>query len=321
MGQLINNPLLPNGWLEYIGKNVPGPAGGSLEWGAGNRIMRVYDGPFLDLHTFMQFLLGYSQRGDGGALNRYMPHRLPWLPHLICTQITNLQPYKFVRKAQTASFGPYAEYERVRVTTAYTCPSYAVVDDTDLARLHAVNNVPDESKRFVVDNYEPTVEAIQRPVGSFKYSETSATGPAIGTEVASGVTQVLTKAQLTLTWMLLPEYGARNLNGVPAIQEAMLGKVNNATWRGHAAGTLLFKAIRMEPVPSPFPLPFIDVQRQWNMSLIFSKFDPPNGGATRGWNLVPYPGDNLWYAVQDSGGNGRTLYQTGDFSTLFTLNG
>lgn len=315
---ILNNLGFPDDWNEYIGKNVQGPAGGSLEWGSSNQAMIVYNGPFFEIVNLAKTLLGYSVRGVGGSLHRSLPHRHPTLPHMVCTRISNFQPYKFLRKATNAQLGTFAEYEFARCTAVYTNINYAIESDGDNSRLHN----GDESYRFVIREYQPTVEAIQRPVGSFEYAETSATGPDVGLEVASGVTQLLTKAQLTLTWVNLPEYGTFDLNERPAIQEALLGKVNNATWRGYPAGTLLFKALKLDPVPAPFPIDFADVHRQWNMQFVLSFFDPPYGNAnSRGHNLVPFPGDNLWYKVVSRDAGASTLYPTADFSTLFTLNG
>lgn len=318
-----NDPInLPAGWVEYIGKNVEAPSGGSLEWGTSNRVTVSYDGPFLDTLTMVQFLLGRSFRTDGGGLSRTLPHRLPWMPHLICTHV-GLRPYRYVQKRQSENFGPFAEYTHMRITGIYTCPDYAVISDTDLAQNFAVNGVPDESRRFVTETYEPSVEGIQRPVGSFEYAETSATGPDIGAEVATGVTQLLSKAQLTLVWRQLPDYGARDADGRPSIQEGLLGSVNNAAWRGFAAGTVLFKALRVVAVPSPLPFPadFFAVPRTWDMHMIFSIFNPPRGDTVRGHNLVPFPGDNKWYKIRSKDAAHTTLYPEGDFSTLFTLNG
>lgn len=327
MAGIINNAAgLPDGWKEYIGNHVEGPVGGTFEWGTATRVTVTYDGPFAELTAFLKFLLGYSRRLVGGALSRSLPHRLPWMPHLVCTSVSSIRPYRYSQKTVAPALGSYADYTHVRVMAVYTCPPYAVLSDADLDRLYPLaNGGRDESRRFVVDRYEPTVEGIQRPTGSFEYAETAAGGPAVGDVVNQGTSQLLSKDQVTLSWMGLPNYGALNSGGRPAAARAYLGCVNNADWRGFTAGTLLFKAYRMDPVPAPFlPDPdnaiLSDVPRQWNLHLIFSEFDPPAGSTTHGHNTTPYPGDNKWYKIRSRDAGHTTLYPTADFNGIFLLN-
>jgi hypothetical protein len=72
-------------------------------------------------------------------------------------------------------------------------------------------------------------------------------------------------------------------------------------------------------------------QVQYDVRFHFQMFDPPPGAAepNRGHNLMPFAGDNQWYAVQSAVGmdgsspaaanQAATPYHYADFSDLFQI--
>ncbi len=153
-------------------------------------------------------------------------------------------------------------------------------------------------------------------------------GPRIGARVTASLQQVLYKREIILTQYRLPAHGLFSL--VTGREENIiqgLCKVNDATFLGCPAGTLLFKGHKLIAKECP-TFEALDAERSgrspitYNCVFNFQYFDPPIGpdATTRGHNLAPWRYNGLWYLIGHSVTE-RRLLESYSFPRLFLLSG
>lgn len=97
---------------------------------------------------------------------------------------------------------------------------------------------------------------------------------------------------------------------------------------GFPMGTLLLEGIEFIPKPLPLPPYLMDIpainnepisQVQYDVVFHWDYFDPPagSGESFQGHNLMPYPGNGLWYAVQSQQDDDDPPTTSGDLLTPF----
>jgi hypothetical protein len=247
---------------------------------------------------------------SAGAINRILPMRFPWpgLRHFIATRISNLVFYSFANKQTPGGGIPnFAFWNRARMTVNFSAVNFALYTDQDIVNVYGGN----EFFRFVEKKTLPSVYAITRQAGAFKYFE----GPGAGiTPVNTGVSQQLQQVGYEYTWWNVPEAAIFDSNGDAVNLLGMMGALNLILFDGQTAGTVLMSDPRIEPQSAPFQLNNnIELpQRLWKATIRTKFFDPqPNGAGTRGWNAVPAPpgADCKWYGISSDGTpNGQRLY-------------
>lgn len=140
--------------------------------------------------------------------------------------------------------------------------------------------------------------------GGFYWSDIP--GPAGGKFYLNfGVTQLLPKVKLQMTWRMVPEntlYGPKGFfGGWPETVFNIFGQVNSDQFLSFPPGTLLMLEPKITPVPSPFPQ-FTDwtlAQCLWDVeyNLLYFKY---------GHNQLCYPIDGTFHTVYQ--GNNKTMF-------------
>lgn len=302
-------------YAEFISR-TGNTANASMSWGSAQAV-RVLDFYWSDLDTALREALGDAYR-SGSKLKRTLPNRHPIHENLYCTRVSNLVGVRFDGKEEQ-NWGPTSKYQYARLTLVYEALPFNVLNDSDLQSLYNGN----EWERYTTVEYTPAIQVINRQAGTLQWSETSATGPDLANpQIPFGESLRVARADIKLRWHLVPE--AYVLDSSYRLVNALntLGKVNDAPFLGHAAGTLLLGNAIARPVQAPFPVAGIAAwkpQRLWTIEYALNWFDPPPGTSpvtTRGHNLLLYSGDHRWYKAV-SRRTGTPLYESADFTRLF----
>ncbi len=266
------------------------------------------------------------------TISRFMPMRFPYIPHMIAMRIQG-QPIIFTGKsggfpALPTPIPASANFTYCRLTVNFGVPNYNVIDDTVLES----DFDGDESQRFVSWKRVNTLYALSRRGADFQYTETSTTGGAGpplaggGSLIKFGLTQLLAKQQIIARWTHIPEqslFPQGPYGPSPHIDNAY-GGVNNQTWNGWAAGTVLFENWKPEEEESPYPFSlttYLKPQRLWAVEFSFRVFDPPTdpGNPSRGWNCQPFT-DGLWYFASQLNNKGIGILRPVDLNQVFVSN-
>ncbi len=144
------------------------------------------------------------------------------------------------------------------------------------------------------------------------------------------VTQFLAKREMIIRWHNLPRAGAFDNNGQSwssTKQQLVVGKINDATFMGFRAGTLLLRGFRFIEHEAPYSavtanLPIGYPPLEYDLEANVSYWDPEPFGTFYGHNLIPRAGQNTWLlATYDGSANlDRGLFRTASFSNLFLMN-
>lgn len=277
-----------------------------------------------------QQFLGYPTRNPGATvtLTRNIPARHPYKSQLWATRIISARGQGRMTKVNDPVNGSYSSFEKVRLQVLFESLEYDVYNDSDNQKI----NAGVEFGRFCTFGYEETAEFLTRPLGDFLYAETAGVVTA-NQALTAPLGQILVKEGIQVTWYQLPEIGlftALLPNGLPTKIQNCIGHVNNGTFFGRGAATLLLLPPKFTPIIAPVPpqiigLPANSPSRLWNVTLTFKYFSPPTVDgveANRGWNSVPAVKDNNWYKIgaNNAGVAGNPLYPTADFTQIFTMN-
>ncbi len=120
---------------------------------------------------------------------------------------------------------------------------------------------------------------------------------------------------LTLIWHRVPLPPWTNI-------KTLRGKLNNATFLGHPASTVMFAGLVGQ---REFQ---VSGNRQWQLDYKFLikevTYEHPIGGAKiAGWNEFlrkdPSTTDGVWQQIEHKVGSGNLIYETGDLDDLFVL--
>lgn len=279
-----------------------------------------------------------------GQLDRMAPAEHPYMRQYFAARLS-AKPYCFQGKFAGPDLTggtrgiPYAGYRFCRVDVSFGRFPAVIQGDTLFDSLNAKSNVGGvlyrkEWLRFVVDHWETNTESINREAGSWDWAEGagsggagSGTGPQVGSTFKAPVGQTLVKPTRVLKWLRVPRYGLFSQGGAgpPANILACVGGVNDAAFFGHPAGTLRMEAPRFEPLTVPAyrgadVFSFDDPAMCFDVSLVFTSFDPPPGGPSRGFNLAPSStNDGLWYKIWDHKTHTQTIHPARDFTSAFVM--
>jgi hypothetical protein len=311
--------------IEKVADQSPGTVSISLD-GAESNV--VYQLPYEKRYDATVFILGAAWvdyiSGGGAVLRRLIPLRHPSYPNLYARKLSYTGK-KFIGKETTGENLP--EWKRQDETSMYSIADFNVEFSPLYFKVYTDDEVynPDtgeyeEWERFCRLYYQPAPDLITIENGSFLWAE----GPKTGQATPANISYPERKADITLKWLFVPQEYTHNADGVPVKIEACIGKLNNATTFGRAAGTLLLDSVEFEPVTIPLVTDDWQAYFANHVTLKFKFFDPPNGdpgSSIRGHNLLPDRGaDNTWsyyYATNDGTMTGKPLYDSTDFYEMF----
>ena len=323
--QLRNNGWISFPWAEYISRSgATREAAFSYEGGCQATLTIKIN--WTDTVPVVQEILGAAKYNrTTGNLDRTLPVRHPEFDWLYASRITSVKPMKWLDKLRLP-FGTISGYLYSILTIVFTQPRWTMLPDSQIDSLYG--SPRQEWRRFVERRPEPSGDVLSRPNNSLKWAETGGvSGPAVGETINEPLGQFLPKATEILVWKRVPQVGLFSDGGTgqPTNVYAAVGTVNNATFLGRPAGTLLLQPPRLVPLEVPTIPAAVGANENLGQPAIFYDvelpmlhFDPPNGGATRGHNLAPFK-NGKWYKVVDVLTGTTSLFPTSDFSNIFKM--
>lgn len=268
--------------------------------------------------------LGYPTVETAGAevwLSRTVPHTYPGEPNLYCTEVAKIDGI-----GPTGSNGDpggelQASYQHAEITLIYTTPTYDIATDDVLtanARVDANGN-PSEGTalalgkpRFVTLRAKPGMKTLVFNRSLIKRADN-------GNPVLEGVPFIVPHVDFEFTWHQVPK-AAINWARWGKTQ----GKVNDDTFYGFEAETLLMEAPEPRAIAGPFGDRLFDVVFRMRYFPQYDFTPEPAGPIAKGWNYVLAPVGNgagttldMVRMCADGQNNTQPVYKSADFTLCF----
>jgi hypothetical protein len=277
-------------------------------------------------------VLGYSYVDSALNLRRVPPlQHWFWLP-CYATAINDLRGVLFDgTEVSLADSGPSdaAAYQYYRFVIEYEVLPFDPVPDSQLEGY--------EYERYTSYGGQPHIEFLERKSGSLVYQETWSGGPNLSQPVSfpGSYKTVVQKRLIEFNWYQVPEEFLADVDNwaitYPNL-DPYVGSLNNATFLGCPAGTLLMLPYTSERRASP--LKNANSYEQFfyvDVKFHFVFFMPPLGAASphqQGHNNMPFLNQtdaNVLYGFCSTGDNpsvspfaGAPTYYTSTFANMFT---
>lgn len=275
----------------------------------------TYKVPGTKLTGFLCWMLGVDYVDSESKLRRTCPafhpvHAFAWCDTVQIQGMgfrgddTDIVQYEFQNTP-----GKWDSYVAV---CSFSMPNYNIAYDEDVTY---------EYQRFLAKEFEESTELVNINPGQVVYD-----APGTGWDARPSL-QVVTRretAGIKLLWKRVPwAYLAPDDDTLPVKLMQMQGRVNDATFLGQPAETLLCKQVRF-PVKYVSPL-LTDTLGQLyfmvDVEMLFCWYDPePKGkaGETRhGWNFMLGPDLKYYYATNAT--SGRPVFESFTFDKAFTI--
>lgn len=327
-----------------------------------SQCVRMFDCDWEDRYQFAKSILGFTSlafNNENPYLSRRIPHFYKFDQEttfagprtLFATKIVKIEglgePSVFsefqsggepVTAFSYGSTGPVGKYPKARLHVLYQTLTYDVLTDAETT---AENNplghglpypVEYTGVRYVTKLSRPSVEALTTPQGAYKRVHPAGSAVASAAyPVQWGVARVIGTDILQLTWHQIPQKNIAHKLFNPTTSNdymnATLGKVNDNTFLGFAAGTLLLLSYDVRPIMNPF------ITRSFDITYTIKRFNPtgtighnhiwahspptatPSATTTAwGWHEVTTTGATNLVAKAD----GVSLYDWANYNLLFT---
>lgn len=235
--------------------------------------------------------LGYAEVPIGGSglayLSRTIPHNYPFETRIWCTanpKVEGLGPRG--RTGVDGAGSMIADFHYAMMTLGYSTPPYDIMDDVEMGVRGFLNAVGDISEGVALRERRPRyISYVSKPgMQQLIFNKTAIkradTNPR--TPLPEGIPIPLPYEELEFTWWHVPEAALpRN------VWAKSMGTVNNATFFGRAAETLLLEAPQAMPITGPFGDRLFNVVFRMKFKPLFDySVDPP---VARGWNHILVP--------------------------------
>lgn len=302
------------------------------EWShGGSKAIMPVDVSWSSRKTLMRDVMGYPWL-DGTTLRRRVPMRHPYMDWLFCVGGSLVNQWNsrsstdpaWVFDASEDNLDPdvnitksgHAQYGDARIILNFQSLPYAVRGDGYIDEEIAGGDNGAELKRFVERKQNLTVESASFGPGAWVWEGTAV--PA----AQSPPQKLFGSREMTYIWHQVPGSSGLMNSTLDANISALLGKINNAEWDGHPAGTMLFAGVKVDTAP---------MELGWtrranggdgtvlNISYRFVKRDNGDvgGGARAGHNYFWRPSSAAFERIETSNGSGQYVYDSDDFSYLF----
>lgn len=273
----------------------------------------AYKVPGNKLKAFVAYALGVDYVGEDLKLHRTQPMYHPVWTSFWCDAVVSLNGVAF--RGDDTDLIQYldqvmpAKWNNYDVVLSFAVPLYYVLGDSEITA---------EYQRYTKFRMTEDVQLVSTPNGVMVYDapgQTWDTQPSL---------QVVTRREgggITLTWYDVPAEYVHAPYTFPTKLMSMQGRVNDATFYGQEAETLLCKTIDLgDPYVSPITT---DTAGQpyfmYTIKFDFLFYDPtPKGhvaAVAHGWNYAIAPDLKYYYAKTAAG---QKVYQTFDFASAFT---
>lgn len=249
--------------------------------------VQYYINSYSDVDRFINALVGAGTLTGpitGGTTIRNSPHQHPLSTNLFCTCASLVAGLG----APTTSSNGYPDFAGGALVAAEYRPLA-----WDAISANANNSIdPSTSILYCTQSLDFTTETFTIADNTFKFVSSSA------------ITGVPAKYSIPVTELVLTFH---QLPYMPmATVRSLRGKVNNATFLGATAGTVLFRGAKSE---REFNQDGTVVQK---LQLMFSE-----RSTLHPWNSLPSRTTLVWGAVTEDGtGGGTKMYETADLSPL-----
>lgn len=303
------NPVEDTGWTEdgigdYAYRELihTGKAKFGMNQAGGQRIFLV---DFNNAGKFIDDLLGYGRwNGAGTAINRVLPDLHPLYRNFYATS-ADVEPWgQYDVDESIAGEGIY-KTPFMKITAEYAPVDYHVLDD---------ESVSSEQSRFITFKYGYQAQFLTLS-GGMVFEQTGQllnAQPTIRSQVQ----------QFSMLWHQVPPDPA-DVFKVPTNDKilALQGTLNNATFNGFSAGTVLF--LGADPVLNrPALGDALGYSNLYSWDITYN-FQVKDEGASiyseeAGWQYVLDIKNNRFDRVRSKIGN-NLAYETGDFSQLFSI--
>lgn len=299
-------------------------------------------------------ILGFAKADTASPWNlrRELPRRHPIHPQMRAYAVT-FAPYG--PKANSASTTPAANaqnidspfdepgenrvayYYELLCTIRYRAFRYKFIEDDVIQAATALTGSNQEYQRFLFIDPEPTMDVLSADgVSQLTFAETGAgggpTAGATGTRFPAPIGVLLTKTNLVVKWFGVPwDYLSTDETVfTPTKILDCVGKVNDGTFFGRAAGTLLMRPPRyfIKPFPGVIGDDLITPLMQVDLEIPMEYFKPTLGASSpivQGHNNMPWrgaPGDphggKFFLATYGGGTTDPRLLASATFTTIFT---
>ncbi len=318
-------------WKEAVAGFAPG--GGDVFSLENSEAVSVGYIPYNMRGSFVRDVLGISYTETNVILGIYQLHRLAALYHPVYTwmqchsvHFSYFQPDGSELKLPSQKPGyafDYAKYQHCQVTLRFKQLPWDYLTDADVS-----GSGRGEWMRFTYDpDRTGNLDILSQTSGNpLKYAETGPTGPSVGSSFPSQVGLPVYKENFNFMWMYVPKdyiisAVSGSISGYGAFKIIQrLGTVNDATFLGYPAGTLLFAGVKFDRFQWPYKTVGLSAYG-YNVTFNFQSFDPTKGNgfsSFRGHNLLPYSGDGKWYYATVDGSTGGTPFlRSSDYTKLF----
>lgn len=276
--------------------------------------IKAYVEDYDKLKNCVRYLLGTQHTNQSNQLIRDMPARHPVWPEMFAREILSLkgvEPDGNLEPVQPAKLKS-GNYEKFLIEVAFSQRDYPVL---------ANDRVTSEAERFVVTKSKPYVENIVMEGGQLVFEATGKDWDAQPILSSRPIVRQ-EKATYSIDWYEVPLDFVANSSGEYVRFEDAIGKLNDTTFMGKPAGTMLLDDYDTPDVytdPIATDLFGGDPKRACDIRMTFKHFDPPRGLATetrRGWNLAPaYDGLYYWAKNPDTS---QPQFRDYEMNDLFT---
>lgn len=285
-----------------------------------SQVTRKYMVAWNDREEFVEDLLGLPSVKNG-QLSRRIPFGYPSFssngPWLYASRVLRTKGVGNRGKDQVVDV---SNYEKCLITALHESRTYKVTPD----QAGKIGGIQDEgtllasgwaNSRYVTKLPEPCERQLTLNLGMMRFVDDAAVNaqgqPIGGQAMLQGLPWVLQEQEIHYTWHEVPVEAYPNT----AITTCM-GQVNNATFDGYPARTLLCRAPKFKPYQTQLGQRLLDIHYTFRFRPNVDK-----DGVPQGWNAVPkVVGGQLTFVPVTS--NGRTLlgsppHRLVDFKTLF----
>lgn len=279
---------------------------------------------YSDLNTACRQVLGFAAQKpppEQTKLQRFhaLPH--PQFGWMRCTRIANWRFSKQQGKT-TGAFGTYMTYKYALLDLVFSVHRFDIKTDAQAW-------IDGEWTRYVIRETKSVTTAMSREHGAYTFKNAAPVPAALRTQDVKGnVSQQVQKTRLRWKWIGVPEIGLVDAFGFATNLFATVGKVNDATFWGRPAGTLLMEDPDIEPVEvANFPSIITGANgaytlpRAYNVHVNMLYFNPDNdGGSVFGHNLAPDPANTgKWYELVAKRDGTSLPYASASFPTAFNM--
>lgn len=340
-----DNTVAPAIYVEHVQSRAPYTDNVSMDNSVFQLVVKI---PWELRSQCISRYMGY-QYVEGTKLKRVLPLAHPFFEFARCRRVLNIQGIgpRGTAPREPGNLGDdipedqfprphYAEYDYALITLQFETMPFDFKTDSQIT---------EESERNVFRRIEPGYDSLYieggtGDKGTFKFDtaykildNVTPDNPSPDGKVSfhNGRTVPLQVAKLVWTWYDVPWEFVTNSTGKPTNIMNCVGKVNDATFWGFPAYTLLCDVPQIDLRPNPIP-PFISTNASFlaNIQFTFHYFEPTNLGTyqtvpggpaltvpQRGHNMAIWRFTRKWYPCSIDGDGAEQVYKTYDFRKLF----